>query len=92
MYANVLKCTESSIEPKEISLTVLCERLRSAGVRVGIVNLTTAGLYASGFSVVRAVGENMQQIHCGFGHERLNSPRLQKLLQGPVNLAIPPVC
>jgi ribosomal protein S12 methylthiotransferase accessory factor len=80
------------IEPKEISLTVLCERLRSAGVRVGIVNLTTAGLYASGFSVVRAVGENMQQIHCGFGHERLNSPRLQKLLQGPVNLAIPPVC
>ena len=79
-------------ELEETSPTVLVEMLRSAGVRVAIVDLTTAALYASGFSVVRALGENMQQIHCGFGRERLNNPRLQRLLQGPVNLAIPPVC
>src|ERR1051326_7979467 len=79
-------------EPGEMSLALLAERLRSAGVRVTIVDLTTAALHDSGFSVVRALGENMQQIHCGFGRERLNNPRLQSLLQGPVNFAIPPVC
>jgi ribosomal protein S12 methylthiotransferase accessory factor len=79
-------------EPAEMSLALLVDRLRSAGVRVAIVDLTTAALYASGFSVVRALGEDMQQIHCGFGRERLNNPRLQNLLQRPVNLAIPPVC
>jgi len=79
-------------EPKEMSLPVLAEMLRLAGVRVAIIDLTTAALYASGFNVVRALGENMQQIHCGFGRERLKNPRLQKLLQGLVNLAIPPVC
>lgn len=78
--------------PEEMSLALLAERLQSAGVRVAIVDLTTAALYDSGFSVVRALGENMQQIHCGFGRERLNNPRLQNLLQGPVNFAIPPVC
>lgn len=79
-------------QPEEMSLTLLIERLQAAGVRVAIVDLTTAALYDSGFSVVRALGENMQQIHCGFGRERLNNPRLQRLLQGPVNFAIPPVC
>jgi ribosomal protein S12 methylthiotransferase accessory factor len=79
-------------QPEEMSLALLVERLQSVGVRVAIVDLTTADLYGSGFSVVRALGENMQQIHCGFGRERLNNPRLQKLLQGPVNFAIPPIC
>jgi ribosomal protein S12 methylthiotransferase accessory factor len=79
-------------QPEEMSLAVLVERLQAGGVRVAVVDLTTAALYASGFSVVRALGENTQQIHCGFGRERLNNPRLQNLLQGPVNLAIPPVC
>lgn len=79
-------------EPEKISLALLVEKLRAASVRVAIVDLTTAALHGSGFSVVRALGENMQQIHCGFGRERLNTPRLQSLLQGPVNFAIPPVC
>jgi ribosomal protein S12 methylthiotransferase accessory factor len=79
-------------QPEEMSLAVLVEMLRTAGVRVAIVDLTAAALCAAGFSVVRALGENMQQIHCGFGRERLNNPRLQNLLQGPVNFAIPPVC
>lgn len=79
-------------QSEEMSLALLVEELQAAGVRVAIVDLTTAALYDSGFSVVRALGENMQQIHCGFGRERLNNPRLQNLLQGPVNFAIPPVC
>jgi ribosomal protein S12 methylthiotransferase accessory factor len=79
-------------QPEEMSLVVLTEKLQSASVRVAIVDLTTTALWASGFRVVRALGENMQQIHCGFGRERLNNLRLQNLLQGPVNLAIPPVC
>jgi ribosomal protein S12 methylthiotransferase accessory factor len=79
-------------EPGEISLAALIEMLGAAGVRVAIVDLTTDALRASGFSVVRALGENMQQIHCGFGRERLDNPRLRNLLTGPINLAIPPVC
>jgi hypothetical protein len=59
---------------------------------VAIADLTMPALRDSGFSVVRALGENMQQIHCGFGRERLNNPRLRKLLTGPINLDIPPVC
>jgi ribosomal protein S12 methylthiotransferase accessory factor len=79
-------------EPSDIPMDILINALESAGVRVAIADLTTPALRDSGFTMVRALGENMQQIHCGFGRERLNNPRLRKLLIGPINLDIPPLC
>jgi ribosomal protein S12 methylthiotransferase accessory factor len=79
-------------EPENPSLERLTGILRQAGIRVAIVDLTTPQLRNSGFCVVRALGENMQQIHCGYGRERLDNPRLRNLLRGPINLAIPPLC
>ena len=79
--------------PDAFPLTSLVASLSDAGIRVAIVDLTTSDLKPLGFSVVRALGTNMQQIHCGYGMERTANPRLQSLLRGrPVNPAIPPFC
>ena len=70
----------------------LAAALEEAGVRVAIVDLTTPDLRDTPFRVVRAVGTDLQQIHCGYGRERLRNPRLWQLLKGTINLDIPPVC
>lgn len=70
----------------------LAALLQQVGIRIAIVDLTPPELRHTPFRVVRALGTDMQQIHCGYGRERLRNPRLWRLLKGTLNLEIPPVC
>jgi ribosomal protein S12 methylthiotransferase accessory factor len=79
-------------EPGDFPLSTLLQRMSDAGTRVAVKDLTTPDLRTTPFSVVRALGTNLQQIHCGFGMERTNNARLRRLLRGRVNRAIPPFC
>ena len=79
-------------DPGEFPLSALVQAVTNAGARLAIVDLTTPDLRAMHFAVVRAIGTNLQQIHCGFGLERTNNPRLRKYLRGSINTGIPPVC
>ena len=79
-------------EPTDISLEACTERLAAGGVRVALVDVTAPDVAQSPFRVVRALGTNMQPLHCGFGLERLANPRLRELLMGEVNSDIHPLC
>jgi ribosomal protein S12 methylthiotransferase accessory factor len=79
-------------ETADASLSRLLEFLSAGGIRIAIADLTTPDLKATPFRVARALGTDIQQIHCGFGRERTNNPRLKALLKGPVNLDIHPLC
>jgi len=79
-------------EPTELSLDHCSKRLTLAGVRVAIVDVTAPDVAQSPFRVVRALGTNMQPIHCGYGLDRLANPRLRTLLRGEVNTDIHPLC
>ena len=80
------------LEAQATSPGQLAMLLKQAGVRIAIVDLTTPDLRDTPFRVVRAIGTDMQQIHCGYGRERSRNPRLWQLLKGTINLGIPPVC
>jgi ribosomal protein S12 methylthiotransferase accessory factor len=56
--------------------------LAQHGIRVAIVDVTSPDLASGPFRVVRAIGVNVQQIHFGFGLDRLGNPRLQARLKG----------
>lgn len=68
-------------EPRDISLEGCIERLRVAGVRVAIKNVTSPDVVKSPFRVVRALGMDIQPIDFGFKLRRLANPRLQAQLQ-----------
>ncbi len=56
--------------------------LEQAGLEVAVVDVTSPDMALSPFSVVRAVGPNIQPIHFGEQYKRVDNPRLRKLLQG----------
>jgi ribosomal protein S12 methylthiotransferase accessory factor len=58
------------------------ERLRQAGLRVAIVDVTAPDVAHSPFRVARALGTDMQPIHFGEHLRRLANPRLWALLGG----------
>ena len=65
-------------QPEAISLDLYTRRLRDAGVRIAIKDLTPPDVAAeSPFRVVRALGTNLQPLHFGFGMSRAASPRLR---------------
>ncbi|HEX3915212.1 MAG TPA: TOMM precursor leader peptide-binding protein [Steroidobacteraceae bacterium] len=70
----------------------LPDRLREAGIRVAAIDLTPPDLALGPFRVVRAAAPGLQALHCGFGMERLASPRLQQRLRGPINREPHPFC
>ena len=72
-------------EPPAISPGVLVSRLRAAGLRVAVADLTSPDLAATPFRVARALGPDFQQIH--FGHElgRLGNPRLLTMASRGIN-------
>ncbi len=86
-------CSLSSMaEPSHLSLDACAKVLGAAGIRVAIVDVTAPDVARSPFRVVRALGTDMQPIHCGFGLERLANPRLHARLSGKVNTEVHPFC
>ncbi|WP_437980687.1 TOMM precursor leader peptide-binding protein [Sorangium sp. So ce117] len=72
-------------EPEEISPSELTRRVKAAGLRIAIVDVTSPDLAATPFRVARALGPDFQQIH--FGHElaRLGNPRLRSMAPHGIN-------
>jgi ribosomal protein S12 methylthiotransferase accessory factor len=77
-------------EPSTISLEMCSKHLEKNGIRVACVDLTPPDVYTSSLRVVRALGTMMQPIHCGYGLERLDNPRLQTLSNGEINSNVHP--
>jgi ribosomal protein S12 methylthiotransferase accessory factor len=63
-------------EPGGASLSGLVERLRAAGMRVAVADLSSPDLAGTPFRVARALGPDFQQIHFGHRLARLGNPRL----------------
>jgi ribosomal protein S12 methylthiotransferase accessory factor len=61
---------------------IVAERLRAAGLRVAIADVTAPDVAHSPFRVARALGTDMQPIHFGERLRRLANPRLWALLGG----------
>jgi ribosomal protein S12 methylthiotransferase accessory factor len=78
--------------PNEISLKVCAERLAAGGVRIAVVDVTSPDVRLGPFRVVRALGNDLQALHCGYGMERLANPRLKRWLVEGANVNIHPLC
>jgi ribosomal protein S12 methylthiotransferase accessory factor len=77
----------SDLEKKDTtSLNACVKRLKAAGVRVAIKDLTPTDLSSeSSFCVVRALATTLQPIHFGFDLVRLGSPRLKRMMKTGIN-------
>jgi ribosomal protein S12 methylthiotransferase accessory factor len=69
-------------EPEDPGIEGVKEQLRAAGLRIAIVDLTSADLAPTPFRVVRAVGARFVQIHFGHSLAQLANPRLAAALGG----------
>jgi ribosomal protein S12 methylthiotransferase accessory factor len=67
---------------QEASLAACAARLRDAGVRAAVVDVTSPDVALAPLRVVRAFGTYMQPIDFGTANRRLKSPRLEALLSG----------
>ena len=85
-------CLRSLEEPADVTLAECSRRLTAAGIRVAVADVTSPDVALGPFRVVRALGINMQPIHCGYGLERTANPRLKSFLNGPLNASIHPLC
>jgi ribosomal protein S12 methylthiotransferase accessory factor len=72
-------------EPESPSLALLVERVRAAGLRVAVVDVTSADLAATPFRVVRALGPRFQQIHFGHTLACLGNSRLLAMAPRGIN-------
>lgn len=72
-------------EPSDLSLATLAGRVRAAGLRIAVVDVTSADLAGTPFRVARALGPEFQQIHFGHTLARLGNPRLLALARGGIN-------
>lgn len=72
-------------EPGDLSLRALVLRLRAAGLRVAVVDVTSPDLAGTPFRVARALGPDFQQIHFGHVLGRLGNPRLLAMAPGGIN-------
>jgi ribosomal protein S12 methylthiotransferase accessory factor len=72
-------------EPEDLSLGALVSRLRAAGRRIAVVDVTSPDLAASPFRIARALGPDFQQIHFGHVLGRLGNPRLLAMAPHGIN-------
>jgi len=80
-------CLSDLPQPKNISLRHYTERLRPAGVRVAIKDLTPPDIAAeTPFRVVRALATRLQPIHFGYGLTREGNTRLRSFAKDGLNL------
>lgn len=78
--------------PCETNLELCLKRLAVAGIRIAVADVTSPDVMRSPLRVVRALGSTLQPLHCGFGLERLDNPRLKRLLKDSLNTDIHPLC
>jgi ribosomal protein S12 methylthiotransferase accessory factor len=72
--------------PETVSLDFHVRRLRDAGVRVAVKDLTPPEVAAkSPFRIVRALGTMLQPMHFGFGRSRACCPRLKPMAKKGLN-------
>jgi ribosomal protein S12 methylthiotransferase accessory factor len=72
-------------EPEDLSLAALVHRIRAAGQRIAVVDVTSPDLATSPFRVARALGPDFQQIHFGHVLGRLGNPRLRAMAPHGIN-------
>jgi ribosomal protein S12 methylthiotransferase accessory factor len=72
-------------------LQALRTQLADAGMEIALIDLTSPDVASYGFSVVRALGAELQPLHCGHGLERRANPRL-KALASHINPDPHPLC
>ncbi|MFT3770604.1 MAG: TOMM precursor leader peptide-binding protein [Minicystis sp.] len=73
-------------EPADVSLPAAVARVREAGLRIAVADVTSPDLRGFPFRVVRAIGPDLQQIHFGHRVPRLGNPRLLAMLgEGTIN-------
>ncbi|MFS8065794.1 MAG: TOMM precursor leader peptide-binding protein [Byssovorax sp.] len=72
-------------EPEDLSLRVLVQRIRAAGRRVAVVDVTSPDLVGTPFRVARALGPDFQQIHFGHVLGQLGNPRLLAMAPHGIN-------
>lgn len=78
LYIKLSSCqTLESNSPKQWA-----QRLKVDNVEVIIVDVVSSDIKALGWHVVRAIGTNLQHIHCGYGMERIHSDRVKLALDG----------
>jgi len=80
----------ATLEPGD-PLDAVIHALEEAHLRVALVNLTTAALHKTPFTVVRALGENLQQNHFGHHLARTRNPRLRQFLVSSPNPDVTPL-
>jgi len=71
--------------PETVSLDFHVRRLRDAGVRVAVKDLTPPDVAKSPFRIVRALGTMLQPMHFGFGRSRACCPRLKLMAKNGLN-------
>lgn len=69
---------------QDATLTACIERLGDAGIRAAAVDVTSPDVALAPLRVVRAFGTYMQPLHFGAGNQRLQNPRLTRLLSSGV--------
>jgi ribosomal protein S12 methylthiotransferase accessory factor len=74
------------------SLHDLAQLLTRSGIRVALADVSSPDIALSGFSVVRALADGLQPLHCGYGTERRGARRLRRFLRGPINPDPHPFC
>jgi ribosomal protein S12 methylthiotransferase accessory factor len=90
--------SESAFRPFDFSaeafssLNDLARVLARSDVRLALADVTSADVRLGGLSVVRAVADGLQPLHCGYGTERRASRRLHQLLRGGANPDPHPFC
>jgi ribosomal protein S12 methylthiotransferase accessory factor len=72
-------------EPEDLSIGALIERIRAAGRRIAVVDVTSPDLAGSPFRVARALGPDFQQIHFGHVLGHLGNPRLLAMAPHGIN-------
>ena len=70
----------------------LAQSLSRSGHRVAIANVTSPDLAGFPFTVVRALGAQLQPLTCGFGLDRALGERATQYLTRPRNPALHPMC
>ncbi len=72
-------------EPADLSLGGLVARVRAAGHRVAVVDVTSPDLVGTPFRIARALGPGFQQIHFGHALGQLGNPRLLAMAPHGIN-------
>ncbi|APR74877.1 TOMM biosynthesis cyclodehydratase protein C [Minicystis rosea] len=72
-------------EPEAVGTKAVARRAAAAGLRIAVVDVTSADLAQTPFRVARAMGAGFQQIHFGHVMARLGNPRLLAMAKDGIN-------